>query len=145
MLRHARLGPSALRQLVAQLAAHTTRLAPEETALILAVGFVLGTFPVLGLGAVLCLAAALVFRLNLAALQLAGQIATPAQYALLLPLARLGGRLLGFHPGIAGAALHAIAGWCCLCLPLGTVLYVVLIFLLRSRARNSEGALQITA
>ena len=54
----------------------------ERIALLVVLGFVLGTFPAPGCPTVLCLAAALALRLNLAALQVMNQIATPARYAL---------------------------------------------------------------
>jgi hypothetical protein len=131
-----------VKQLFARLAVFTAGMTPERTALILALGFVLGTFPLLGLAAILCAVAALLFRLNMPALQAVGQIVTPLQYALLLPLARVGARVLGFYPGVAGAAINAVAGWCCVCVPLGFVLYAALIFLLRCRVRQNPGALE---
>jgi hypothetical protein len=127
-----------MRRLFARLAACTAGMTPERTALIFALGFALGTFPVLGMATVLCAAAALLFRLNMPALQAVGQIVTPLQYALLLPLARVGARVLGFYPGLAGAAINAVGGWCCVCVPLGFGLYAALVFLLRCRAEQIQ-------
>ena len=127
--------------IAARLAAVTAGLTPEKVALVIAVGFVLGTFPVLGTATILCAIAALVFRLNMPALQAVNQIVTPAQYALLLPLARLGARVIGARPGIGGAVVHAVTGWCCVCVPLGVVLYVSLVFLMRGWARRNMEAL----
>ena len=62
-------------------------------ALLVAVGLVLGTFPVYGLPTLLCAAAAVLLRLNAAGLQLVNQLSTPLQLALLLPLARIGWRI----------------------------------------------------
>jgi hypothetical protein len=123
--------------IAARLAAVTAGLTPEKVALVIAVGFVLGTFPVLGAATILCAIAALVFRLNMPALQAVNQIVTPAQYALLLPLARLGARVIGARPGIGGAVVHAVTGWCCVCVPLGVVLYVSLVLLMRGWARRN--------
>jgi hypothetical protein len=123
--------------IAARLAAVTAGLTPEKVALVIAVGFVLGTFPVLGTATILCAIAALVFRLNMPALQAVGQIVTPAQYALLLPLARLGARVIGARSGIGGAVVHAVTGWCCVCVPLGIVLYVSLVLLMRGWARRN--------
>jgi len=112
-------------------------LSPEKVALIVAVGFVLGTFPVLGFSSLLCAAAALALRVNLPALQVVGQAVTPAQYALLVPLARIGTRVVGLRSGLGGAMVHAVAGWLCVCVPLGIVLYVTLVFWMRGRARHA--------
>jgi hypothetical protein len=128
-----------VRLVAARLTAAAAEMTPEELALIIAVGFVFGTFPVLGVAGILCAAAALVFRLNMPALQVVGQMVTPAQYALLLPLARIGVRVAGFHPGIGGAVVHAVAGWLCVCVPLGFVLYVAAVSLMRRRGARYLG------
>ena len=107
-------------------------LTPEKLALSLAVGFVLGLFPILGATTLLCLAAGVAFRLNHVGLQLANHLAYPLQVPLILVFVRLGERLLGaprvtFDPltlarqfqrdasgflrefGLTG--LHGILGW----------------------------------
>ena len=129
-----------VRAMAGHFATVTTGLTPERMALLIAVGFVLGTFPVLGLAGVLCAIAAVMLRLNIVALQIVGQIVTPAQYALLLPLARVGRRLIGSQPGIGGAVLHAVAGWCCVCVPLGIVLFITLAVMIRLSPGNWERA-----
>jgi hypothetical protein len=112
-------------------------LSPATIALILAVGLVLGVFPVYGCPTVLCVAAALALRLNLPAVQIINQLALPLQLALLVPLNRFGARVLrGYLPlpaswSVAGAARDAIMGWLCLCVPLGIALYFILVFALR--------------
>ncbi len=59
------------RRVVAPIVALLTQeITPEKLALSLAFGIVLGIFPVLGSTTVLCAAAALVFGLNLPAIQL---------------------------------------------------------------------------
>lgn len=107
----------------------------ETMALILVLGFVLGTFPVFGFPTLLCLAAAAVFRVNLPALQVVNQLSSPLQLALMVPLARMGARLIvtpaSWNP--AAVALHAIAGWLCVCVPLGLALYFPLVHALRQR------------
>jgi uncharacterized protein (DUF2062 family) len=104
----------------------------EEIALALAVGLVLGTFPVYGLPTVLCIGAAVALRINAGALQLVNQAATPVQLALFLPLHKAGGWILGAHgTSWAGVLLYAIAGWASVCVPLGFVLYYTALFLLR--------------
>jgi len=115
-------------------------LTPEQAALLLSVGLVLGVFPIMGCPTVLCLLAAFGLRLNFAALQLVNNISSPLQLALFLPLARLGAALCGGAVGAGGsaagklgaAALHAVAGWICICIPLGALLYVVLVIVMRN-------------
>jgi uncharacterized protein (DUF2062 family) len=117
------------------LRASLENLSPEQAALLLAVGLVLGVFPVMGCPTILCLLAAPGFRLNLAALQLLNNACSPLQLALLFPLARAGAWLCGgkTSAGIGIAALHAIAGWTCICVPLGVLLYLLLVALMRKR------------
>jgi len=70
-------------------------LTPERLALSLAVGLVLGLFPIVGATTLLCVAAGFAFRLNHVALQLANHLAYPLQVPLILAFVRLGERLLG--------------------------------------------------
>jgi uncharacterized protein (DUF2062 family) len=63
---------------------------PEKLALSLALGVVLGVFPVLGTTTALCALAALILRLNLPAIQIVNYFVYPAQIALLIPFFRLG-------------------------------------------------------
>jgi hypothetical protein len=112
------------------------QLTPEAAALLLSVGLVLGVFPVMGCPTLLCLCAGFGLRLNQPALQLINNVCSPLQLALLIPLERAGGWLCRGLPAgdgsvaakIAAAALHAIAGWACICLPLGLVIYGILVF-----------------
>lgn len=114
-------------------------LSPEQVALLLSVGLVLGVFPIMGFPTLLCLLAALGLRLNFAALQLLNNVSSPLQLALLLPLERTGAWLCGSavssHGSVAGklgvAALHAVAAWGCVCVPLGVVLYAAVVFVAR--------------
>ena len=62
----------------------------EKIAQSLAFGIVLGIFPVLGSTTVLCALAAIVFRLNLPAIQLVNYFVYPLQLALLIPFIRFG-------------------------------------------------------
>src|SRR5215813_8399011 len=71
-------------------------ITPEKIAQSLAFGIVLGVFPVLGLvpvlgsTTILCAMAAIVFRLNLPAIQLVNSFVYPLQLALLIPFIRFG-------------------------------------------------------
>jgi hypothetical protein len=116
----------------------------DDFPMILAVGFVLGTFPVYGVPTLLCVAAARVLRLNPIALLAVNQLATPVQLALLVPFARV-----GWHVSVpsssplvgklAAAALQAISGWCLVALPAGILLHFTLLYVLR-RARSAQSA-----
>lgn len=118
-------------------------LTPEQVALLLTVGMVLGVFPIMGCPTFLCVLAALILRQNVAALQLVNQVASPLQLALLLPLSRAGAWLCGspVPTGSTGSrvgvtALYAIAGWAGICIPISAVLYVILVLAMR-RGRPS--------
>jgi uncharacterized protein (DUF2062 family) len=124
-----------------RLAASLQSLSGDSIAIILAVGLVLGIFPVYGCPTFLCLLAALVFRLNAPALQLVNQLSTPLQLTLLIPFARLGERILGSRGTVPHGilsrfsefTLQAVTGWLCIAGPLGILLYVVLSWALRRR------------
>ncbi len=119
-------------------------LSVESAALIIAVGVALGTFPVYGFPTILCALAALILRLNIPALQLVNQLSSPLQLALLVPFARLGSRLVVSHTvspaplalQLAAATLQAIAGWFCISIPVGILLYWTLVCVLRKRRRE---------
>jgi uncharacterized protein (DUF2062 family) len=68
---------------------------PEKIALSIALGAVLGIFPVLGSTTILCAAAAVVFRLNLPAIQLVNYLIYPLQLILFLPFLDVGSRITG--------------------------------------------------
>lgn len=65
-------------------------ITPEKIALSLACGVVVGVFPVMGSTTLLCAGAALLFRLNLPAVQVVNYFIYPLQLALILPFIRLG-------------------------------------------------------
>jgi uncharacterized protein (DUF2062 family) len=70
-------------------------MTPRGLALAVAIGLVLGTFPVIGATTLLCIAASLVLRLNLPAMQSVNWVASPLQLILLIPFFNLGGVLFG--------------------------------------------------
>jgi hypothetical protein len=116
-------------------------LSAESVALLVTLGLVLGIFPVYGVPTILCILASLVLRVNFPALQIVNQLCWPLQIATLLPLARLGSRIVAPSKGFAAtgvgrlgiAALQAIAGWFCVSVPLGLLLYFSLARLLRRK------------
>jgi len=65
-------------------------ITPEKIAQSLAFGIVLGIFPVLGSTTILCALAAIIFRLNLPAIQLVNYFVYPLQLVLLIPFIRFG-------------------------------------------------------
>jgi hypothetical protein len=120
-----------VRAIRSKLAGATQGLSPNKIALIVAVGLVLGAFPVYGCPTILCGLAAIALRLNLPALQLVNQMATPVQIALLVPLARIGSWMFGSRAGFDGAVWNAVAGWACVSVPMGVLLYFTLGCVLR--------------
>jgi uncharacterized protein (DUF2062 family) len=69
-------------------------LTPQKLALSLALGVGLSCFPVFGTTTILCTVVAVLFRLNLPAIQVGNYLALPLQLALFFPFLRLGERLL---------------------------------------------------
>ena len=114
-------------------------LSAESIVVIVATGLVLGVFPVYGCPTLLCMLAALVFRINLPAIQLVNQVCSPLQLALWIPLNRIGALILRGSAAwdLTDAVLAAVVGWFCVCIPFGMVLYWVLAFALR-RARQGR-------
>ena len=128
-----------MKALSSRIASLVRDFSPEDVALLLAVGLVLGIFPMCGIPTILCILASLVMRVNFPALQIVNQLAWPLLIVMLVPLARLGSKVIGpsneFATTIAGkleiAALQAVAGWFCICVPLGLLLYFSLLCILR--------------
>ncbi len=130
----------------------TQGITPEKIALSLAFGIMLGVFPVLGTTTLLCFLAALVFSLNLVAVQLVNFLVYPLWFALLIPFVRIGERLFGAPPfpmngnqmlalaqtGFWHAtsvlwltALRAAAAWMLIGPPAIIALYVILLPIIR--------------
>jgi uncharacterized protein (DUF2062 family) len=73
----------------------TMGITPERLALCIAFGIALGLVPALGTTTLLCMLAAFLFRLNLAAILLVNYFVYPLQLALLIPFIRAGEWLFG--------------------------------------------------
>jgi uncharacterized protein (DUF2062 family) len=73
-------------------------ISPDRLALCVAIGIVVGNIPILGLSTALCALIALVFRLNLAAMQLVQALMAPTQLLLIIPYVRLGEWILHAPP-----------------------------------------------
>jgi|SRR6185437_642171 len=127
-------------------------ISPQRLALTLALGFVLGCIPLVGIPTGLCAVLALVFRLNLPAIQAANYAAMPFQLALVVPLVRLGGKMAPLtHASLDLAALthsplqmfthtsaqlgllagQALIAWLVLAIPVAAVLTLALTGVLR--------------
>lgn len=128
-------------------------VSPGKLALALALGVVVGVFPVLGSTTALCALAALALRLNQPAIQVANYLAYPLQLLLFIPFFQAGAALLGAPPvsftltqlqaelsaDLGGtvlrylsANLRAVAAWA-LVAPLATLLLQFALRLLLSR------------
>ncbi len=123
-------------------------ISPQRLALTLALGFTVGCIPVVGIPTVLCLALALVFRLNLPALQAANYAMMPLQWLLMAPFVHLGARLFGSVRGaearlmphtppmalvaqMGGMAGQALLAWLLIAIPAVALMTATLTVLLR--------------
>ena len=73
-------------------------ITPEKIALTLALGGVLGIFPILGATTLLCAVVGIWLRLNQPIIQLVNYLVYPVQIVLLIPFYRAGERLFGAEP-----------------------------------------------
>lgn len=73
-------------------------ITPAKVALTLALGGVLGIFPILGATTLLCGVAGVWLRLNQPLIQLVNYLVYPLQIVLLIPFYRAGERLFGAEP-----------------------------------------------
>jgi uncharacterized protein (DUF2062 family) len=82
---------------------------PQKLAWSIALGLLIGINPILGSTTFVCFALAFVFRLNLAASQLANHIVYPLQLILIVPFIHLASRVFGTAPMplSANELLHA--------------------------------------
>jgi len=87
------------RRVVAPIVAQLRQgITPQKIALTLALGGVLGIFPILGACTLLCAIAGVWLRLNQPLIQLVNYLVYPLQIALLIPFYRAGERLFGADP-----------------------------------------------
>ena len=70
-------------------------LSPTKLALVIALGMTLSVFPVLGTTTLLCTLIAMIFQLNLPAIQIANYMAFPFQIILFFPFLDIGERFSG--------------------------------------------------
>jgi len=138
-------------------------ITPEKIALSLAIGICLGVFPALGSTTALCALAAIVFRLNLPAIQLVNYLVYPLQLALIIPFIRFGEVLFGApHASLSLTIIfesikrsawqttktywtsgwHAMIAWCLVGPAAIWILYMILAPLLRRLARVSANVVK---
>jgi uncharacterized protein (DUF2062 family) len=87
------------RRVVAPIVAQLKQgITPEKIALTLALGGVLGIFPILGATTLLCGVIGVWLRLNQPLIQLVNYLVYPLQIVLLIPFYRAGERLFGAEP-----------------------------------------------
>lgn len=65
-------------------------ITPEKISLSIALGFILGVFPMIGTTVILCTIATFVFRLNIVAVQIVNYLVYPLQIILLIPFIQIG-------------------------------------------------------
>jgi uncharacterized protein (DUF2062 family) len=74
-------------------------LTPRRLALTLALGFAIGCIPVVGIPTLVCAVVAMLLGLNQPAIQAANYAVMPLQLLLMVPLVKLGGRLVASTHG----------------------------------------------
>jgi uncharacterized protein (DUF2062 family) len=137
-------------------------ITPEKIALSIALGITLGVTPVLGSTSLLCFLAAVVFRLNVPAIQLVNYFVYPLQFALLIPFIRMGEWIFAARPASVSvsqilnliradvwsavavlwtATMHALVAW----LALGSLASLVLYLLLAPALRRLSATLREAA
>jgi len=136
-------------------------ISPEKISLGMACGIVLGVFPVLGSTTVLCGIAAIIFRLNLPAIQLVNYMVYPLQLVLLIPFFYLGDLLFQVEPLPLSAqelitllradlwgtiqsfwdtTLHAMVAWLLVSLPTFFILHFTIVRLIKAFGFEKIGA-----
>jgi uncharacterized protein (DUF2062 family) len=119
-------------------------LSPTKLAIVLALGTTLSVFPILGTTTILCTTAALMFRLNLPAIQVANYLAFPVQVVLFFLFIEIGEQITGqslqeisretivatFNAGffhalneLSNYLIHACIGWVLSSVPIYFIFY----------------------
>jgi len=135
-------------------------VSPEKISLGMACGIILGVFPVLGSTTILCGLAAIIFRLNLPAIQLVNYMVYPLQLVLLIPFFHLGSLLFQIEPlplsaqelitllrsdlwgtvrAFWSTTLHAIVAWLLVSLPTFLLLHFVFVRFIKALSFRKIG------
>lgn len=127
-------------------------LSPRKLALTLALGVAIGVLPLPWGTTLLCAAAALVFRLNQAGIQVINYLAYPLQLMLFFPFYRLGERLFPTRviapaernsgaamflvSHAAESTIKAMGAWLLIAPELAILLYCISLLIFRRKART---------
>jgi len=131
-------------------------ISPEKIAMAMAMGFLAGTFPLLGTHTILGIALAFVFGLNQVAVYLGAWLSIPAYFMMLLPSLRIGEYLFSAKPMdldafVAGlkrmthslndffsvwgeygySIVHLVIGWIPLAILVCTSVYFIMLYIAR--------------
>jgi len=119
-------------------------ISPEKLALSIALGFIVGIVPMIGVTTIICAILAIWLKLNIVAIQIVNYIAAPLQLILYIPFIKAGEKILGitvsdfqiseiiklFHEGFIRALkilwvanLQGIFAWVIISIPLSLFLY----------------------
>ena len=141
------------------LAQLTQGITPEKIALTFAVGSACALFPILGTTTILCIAAAIVLKLNQPLIHVLNQLLLPAYIPVMYACIRLGEVLFGAPPisfnivrmtelfwnhpmdflhQFGATALHAVVAWCLLAPIVGAAIYFTALPLTRRLARRKS-------
>lgn len=72
-------------------------ISPPSLAFAIAMGFAIGTFPVIGVTTIICAMLSVIFKLNMVVIQLVNYFVYPLQLLLIIPLIKTGSKILGFE------------------------------------------------
>lgn len=129
-------------------------VSPKKLAWSVAVGFLLGVSPLFGITTLLGVAIGLLFRLNIAAIQLVNYIAYPLQLLLLVPYFQFGAFLFGIQniissldqlqqlfqadfmlalQNVGWLFVGAVLAWLFFTFPLGIVVYKLCFHIFRKK------------
>ncbi|MBP7281555.1 MAG: DUF2062 domain-containing protein [Leptospiraceae bacterium] len=127
-------------------------ITPEKVALCIALGVMLGVFPVIGSTMILCTIASLSLKLNLPLIQIISYLVYPLQFLFLIPFVRFGEWVLGVPPfpisipalvdmiktdivqtiiTFWDATMHAILGWTIIAFIVIPLIYFLFLPILR--------------
>jgi uncharacterized protein (TIGR03546 family) len=132
---------------------------PTTLAWSVALGFVLGIFPIIGLTTLLCFISAFLFRLNIAAIQLVNYAVYPLQLLLLIPYFQLASWLFGTENPVSSISqvqalfqegfwqafstlgwllIEAVFVWAIFALPLSFLVYILCYSVFRKYIKNKN-------
>lgn len=150
------------RKIIVPLQAFLTQgITPKKLALTVALGFTIAIFPVIGSTTLICAVVALVFKLNMPAIQLINYSAYPLQFVFFLPFIRLGELIFNALPipfsineiialfqtdfyaavlSLWRATMYAVTAWTIICPGIALILYFVLVPLFTRLLKKSKKA-----